>query len=324
MNIGSLFSGIGGLDLGLEQAGHTVMWQCEKDKAARTVLREHWPKIRCYEDVHDVKGNVQPIDLLAGGFPCQDVSVAGKRKGLAGARSGLWFEFERILGELGPEWTLIENVPGLLTSNGGRDFAVVLRGLGQLGYRSAWRVLDSQYFGVPQRRRRLFVVGHRGDGRAAEILFDEAGGGRHPEKGNREGLDASNYPPLDVSFWNGRAIGQTLDTVIAKKQAMPEKNRFPALVVPAWVPCPVCDDFWCALHGMHADNCPCPPAQDWADAGLLPFNPSVLRFITPLEAERAQGFSDDWTAGQSDTQRYKQLGNAVTVPVAKWIGKRLR
>ena len=176
LSFGSLFSGIGGLDKGLDDAGLECAWQCEIDKAARSVLAKHWPNVPCYEDVKNVRrDNVSAVDLICGGFPCQDVSVAGKRAGLAGERSGLWFEFRRVVEELRPKWVVVENVPGLLSSNGGADFAVILRGLVECGYGVCWRILDAQYFGVAQRRRRVFIVGSLGDGRAAEILFEREG-----------------------------------------------------------------------------------------------------------------------------------------------------
>ncbi len=181
LTFGSLFSGIGGFDLGFEQAGLSCAWQVEIDAAARSVLATHWPNVLRYEDVRHVgRHNLQPVDVICGGFPCQDLSVAGKRAGLAGERSGLWFEFHRILAELEPRWVVIENVPGLLSSHGGRDFAVLLRGLVELRYGVTWRVLDAQYFGVAQRRRRVFLVASLGDGRSAEVLFESAGSIGHP------------------------------------------------------------------------------------------------------------------------------------------------
>ena len=153
----SLFSGVGGLDMGFERAGIETVLQAERDAWCNEVLARHWPETERVTDVRDVQGG-DGIDLIYGGFPCQDVSVAGKRAGLGGERSGLWFEFERILRELRPRWAVIENVPGLLSSNKGRDFAVILDGLEELGYSVGWAVLDAQNFGVPQRRRRVFIV----------------------------------------------------------------------------------------------------------------------------------------------------------------------
>ncbi len=172
---GSLFSGIGGIDLGLDRAGWTCAWQVEIDRECQRVLERHWPDVPRFDDVRSVgAAELAPVDLVCGGFPCQDVSVAGRRAGLAGSRSGLWHEFHRVLAELSPRWVLVENVPGLLSSHDGRDFAGVTGGLVELGYGVAWRVLDAQHFGVPQRRRRVFVVGHLGEpwSAAAEVLLE--------------------------------------------------------------------------------------------------------------------------------------------------------
>ena len=169
LTIGSLFSGIGGLELGLERAGMKVLWQSEIDDDARAVLKQHWPDTHCYEDVRDVK-SAKSIDVICGGFPCQDYSDAGRRSGLAGDRGALWWEMHRVIAECRPTWVIAENVPGIITSRGGRDFLEIVRSLVQLGYGVTWATLDSQYFGVPQRRRRLFIVGHSGGVARPEIL----------------------------------------------------------------------------------------------------------------------------------------------------------
>src|SRR3990167_5769396 len=133
----SLFSGIGGFDLAFERAGFICDTVCEIDKQVQTVLRRHFPHARLIDDVRKVgkeSHERKSIDLICGGFPCQDVSIAGKRAGLAGKRSGLWFEFARIIDELEPQWVVIENVPGLLSSNRGRDFAEIIQWLVKRGY----------------------------------------------------------------------------------------------------------------------------------------------------------------------------------------------
>ena len=171
----SFFSGIGGFDLALDNTGMTCRAQVEKDPKCRNVLAEHWPSanIRRHNDIKDVgRHNLPGANLACGGFPCQGLSNAGKRAGLDDPRSSLFFEFARVIGETRPDWFIIENVPGLFSTNKGEDFVIVLETLTQLGYGVAWRVLDSQYFGVAQRRRRVFIVGHLGDGRAAEVLFE--------------------------------------------------------------------------------------------------------------------------------------------------------
>src|SRR5579883_827391 len=146
MTVGSLFSGIGGFDLGFERAGHKVIWQVEKDKFASEVLKARFPHVQRFDDVRNCgRTNLAPVDIICGGFPCQDLSVAGRREGLAGSRSSLWFEFLRVIGELQPRFAAIENVPGLLSSNDRRDFALILGGLteGIPQIPSRWLWLDS-------------------------------------------------------------------------------------------------------------------------------------------------------------------------------------
>jgi hypothetical protein len=178
--VGSLFSGVGGFDLGLERVGGKVLFQCEADPYRRRVLNRHWPDVPVYPDVCALRGEELPnVDLLCGGFPCQDLSVAGRRAGLAGGRSGLFFEFARLGDELVRPggWLLIENVPGLLSSDSGRDFAVILATLAELGFHDcAWRILDSRFFGVPQRRRRVYILARRARGRRSfEVLLESDG-----------------------------------------------------------------------------------------------------------------------------------------------------
>lgn len=174
LTFGSLFAGIAGFDAGFEAAGLECLWQVEIESDCRSVLARHFPRVDRFEDVRGVgRHNLKPVDIVCGGFPCQDLSVAGKRKGLEGARSGLFYEMVRITDELRPMFLVWENVPGLLSSDGGRDFARVLMALDSIGYSGAWTGLDAQWFGVAQRRRRIFGVFARGDigaARCAEIL----------------------------------------------------------------------------------------------------------------------------------------------------------
>lgn len=167
MNFLSTFAGIGGFDLGLERAGMSCKGQIEIDSNCLNVLSRHFPHATRYHDIRRFScDDIQErIDLICGGFPCQDISVAqrGSRTGLAGERSGLWFEFARLVDEFVPESILLENVPRLLTSNNGRDFATIVSTLVGWGYGICWRILDAQYFGSPGTRRRLFIVGHLGD-----------------------------------------------------------------------------------------------------------------------------------------------------------------
>lgn len=190
--VGSLFSGCGGFDLGFDAAGFDLRWQVEIDPTARDVLARHWPGTARHEDVRAVgKRNLEPVDVVVGGFPCQDLSTAGKRGGFGkGERSVLFFEMARVIRELRPAYVCWENVPGLLTSAEGRDFLAVLVELDRLGFDGGWRTVDAQFFGVPQQRRRVFGVFARrrlGAGRAAEVLALAEGGRRRTPKGRRAG-----------------------------------------------------------------------------------------------------------------------------------------
>lgn len=156
LTIGSLFSGIGGLELGLEWAGlGPVLWQVEKETFCRQVLAKHWPSVERFEDVCEVgAAQLAPVDLICGGFPCQDISSAGKGAGLAGERSGLWREFARIVDELRPRWVVVENV-----ASGARRWVDAVCGeLGQLGYETLPVPLSAEDVGAPYRRARVFIV----------------------------------------------------------------------------------------------------------------------------------------------------------------------
>jgi DNA (cytosine-5)-methyltransferase 1 len=179
MKFVSLFAGVGGFDLGLTRSGHECVGQVEIDKHARAVLDLQFPDVPKHNDVTtaidwaDEIGLTGNIDLVCGGFPCQDLSVAGKRAGLAGARSGLFYDALRFATHTKAKTILLENVPGLLSSNQGRDFGVLLTALAESGYSNLeWRVLDSQFFGVPQRRRRIFIVASVGTEPFRQILAE--------------------------------------------------------------------------------------------------------------------------------------------------------
>lgn len=190
---GGLFSGIGGFSLGFRRAGVPTLWEVEIDPACRAVLRRHQPDATILDDVRAVGAhNLPPVDVISFGSPCQDLSVAGRRKGLDGARSGLFFEATRIIGELHPTYAIWENVPGALSSNAGRDFGAVLDALAECGAVDiCWRMLDAQYFGLAQRRLRLFLVASfRAGVSAAQVLFESEGGGGHPPARGEPGQDA--------------------------------------------------------------------------------------------------------------------------------------
>lgn len=175
LRYGSLFSGIGGIDLGMDMAGFECAWQVEIDDYCRQVLKEHWPEVPKYKDIYNVKGSeVEAVDILCGGFPCQPVSVAGKRGGVDDER-WLWDEFYRLICELRPRWVVAENVTGLFSANSGRAFAGVLRDLAEGGYDAVWDVYPAGGpggVGAPHRRERVFIVAHTNSSKQAEKSRD--------------------------------------------------------------------------------------------------------------------------------------------------------
>ena len=329
-SVGSLFSGIGGFDLGLERAGWSVKWQVENDPYCNKILSRHWPEAARYGDITGVDtDSLERVDLICGGFPCQDLSVAGTRKGLAGERSALFFQVVRIADALRPRWLLVENVPGLLSSNDGRDFGVVVGELAQLGYGLQWRVLDSQHFGVPQRRRRVFIVGHLGAPCPPEVLFEPESLPRHPAPGSGErprvagALAAGAHP----SGFNGQ---DAYDPVVAVRLAQTSGNGWGVTE----------DGTTHTLDGIGGDAIAFrkrtmahgKDAQDETRerskrANVLTVDQRPTTVIgTPADPSRVRvtpGISDWLDPDEPDSPRYRALGNAVTVPVIEWIGHRL-
>ncbi len=378
LTYGSLFSGIGAFDLGFDRAGLSCAWQAEKDQKARDVLKNHWPDVPKYEDVKNVgRRNLAPVDLICGGFPCQDVSVAGRREGLAGEQSGLWFEFRRIIAELGPQWVVIENVPGLLSSTGGRDMGAIVGGLGELGYWWAYRVLDAQFWGVPQRRRRVFIVASLTKGCPQEVLFERQSSpwdtppsretGAELAKnvaatirsGGKGGIPSARADGVGLTCFAPEASGNTGLNIRNDLSGTLQENQRMAVAFGGNSQGPVSVATSCNAHGRRLDfesetficntfngytggpddndaqgrhivwnNGQGDPNAEISDVSYCingQVNQGVgARRLTPVECERLQGFPDGWTAGLSDSARYRLLGNAVAVPVAEWLGKRLK
>lgn len=157
LTFGSLFAGIGGFDLGFERAGMKCLWQVERNPFSLKVLDEHWPDVKKYHDVKECgKHNLERVDLICGGFPCQDISHLGKREGITGERSGLWKEFHRIICELRPRFVVVENVAALLV----RGLSTVLGDLAEIGYDAEWEMLPAYAFNLPHRRERIFIIAY--------------------------------------------------------------------------------------------------------------------------------------------------------------------
>lgn len=182
LTIGSCFSGIGGIELGLEwTGGFETKWQIENDEYATRVLAKHWPHVKRYGDIRDVSFP-ERVDVITSGFPCQDVSLAGERKGLEGKRSTLWSESFRLICEVKPRWVVAENVPGLLSSDGGRFFGKIIRDLAGGGYRVRWRMLSSCGVGHSHMRYRVFIVAHSSGERRAFSPLMAAGKNGSPRE----------------------------------------------------------------------------------------------------------------------------------------------
>jgi len=353
LTVGSLFAGIGGFDLAASRAGMEVRWCAEINPACRLVLAERFPKVRLYQDVKELSldphdsSSAERVDVLCGGFPCQDVSVAGRRSGLAGERSGLFYEFARLIEEGTPQWVVIENVPGLLSSNRGRDMGAVLGTLGELGYGWAYRVLDAQHFGVAQRRRRVFIVGCLGSGTGAgQVLFEPEGSGGDPPSCRAPGALSATLPETRPAN-GGEGVG-TVQSVAFDQMVAFHPTQDPISSIDISHTMSAGNSQGCATvavayqcHGtnvgpmgtLRAGNGHLTGGVPFVEASSLP--PSVLtsmvvRRLTPTECERLQGFDDDWTdvpdadgKPMPDSARYRMLGNAVAVPVAGWVLERL-
>ena len=361
MKVGSLFAGIGGFDLGFERAGFELAWSVEIDPHCRKVLQKHFPNAKIYSDIKQVKvEELEKVDIICGGFPCQDLSVAGKRKGLAGERSGLFYEAIRLVRELDPKFLILENVPGLLSSNSGRDFAAVLREVDQ-GWSCkeiGWRILDSQFFGVPQRRKRIFIVASSRNGGAEQVLAlsESVSGDSKTSKEKRKDLTANlTSDSSKTVWWDGGERADCITTTGLSKQHMePDKRRMPAVLEPIpydlfQITAPINRQSrqpGDPCHTLAASNAPHAAiavrlaqttANGWGVNEATSYtldtasvqavcteDNMIIRRLTPVECERLQGFPDNWTEGQADTIRYKQMGNAVTVNVANWLANNVK
>mgnify|MGYP003334990707 FL=1 len=334
MRVVSLFAGIGGFDLGFTQAGMEVVAHVERDMKCRKLLAAKFPDAAMLDDVCTAGfGNLPDCDVLAGGWPCQDLSQAGKRAGLAGARSGLFYEYARIAYELQPTFLVWENVPGLLTSDDGRDMLRVVMELQRIGYRGGWRTIDAQFLGVAQRRRRVFGVFTRidsGAARCAEILSLQEGVRGHPapRREAREEIagtiggssQSGGFRTTDLDNSGAFVVG-TL-TQGAHPGSYNGQDAYTGQLVPVAFSCKDyggdCGEMSPTLRAMgHLHSHMNGGGQVAIASGL------AVRRLTPLEWERLQGFPDGWTEGFSDSTRYKMLGNAIAVLVARWIASRM-
>lgn len=284
LTVGSLFSGIGGLDLGLERAGMQIKWQVELDPYCNRVLAKHWPDVPRFGDVREVGAhNLPPVDLLCGGFPCQDVSLAGKRAGLDGERSGLWSEFSRLIRVLRPRYALIENVPGLFTAG----FGTVLGDLAALGFDAEWLCLRASDFGAPHKRERVFIVAIRRDG------MDDTLRRRHGEQ------DAEVRAGWDSALDAGGPVADSAGLGWREGRAEPGiRERRP--------------------HTGES-GVPFPPGPRDAEGWR-----AYLQEYPTLEPSFCRGADGlPHRLERNRVKRLKALGNTVVPQVAEWLGRRI-
>ena len=318
MKYGSVCSGIEAATVAWHPLGWQPQFFSEIEKFPCKVLQHHFPSVPNLGDMTKFKEWPDVgIDLLVGGTPCQAFSVAGLRQGLADPRGNLALVYLGVVDKYRPRWVVWENVPGVLSSSGGRDFGAFLGALGELGYGWAYRVLDAQHFGVPQRRRRVFVVGHLGDWRGpAAVLFErpsvpgsaEPGGKERPTTSalTKNGIGVSGADDNQAQAGHlVTCINFTLNCVDRHAVSVSLRGRDGGATAE------ISGEIATALRA----------SQGGGDKAHVLTD--VVRRLTPRECERLQGFPDDWTAipGASDSARYKAIGNSMAVPCMRWIGE---
>jgi len=311
-----LFAGIGGFRLGMERAGHECIGSCEWDKHARETYKKNFGSYPEYDDAKDLHPQSLPyFDVLCAGFPCQAFSIAGKRLGFEDTRGTIFFEIARIAKEKRPPYLFLENVKGLLSHDKGRTFDTIISTLDEMGYDAEWQVLNSKYF-VPQNRERIFIVGHLRDRSSRKVFplgdFDEISDKKKlTQIGN---IDTKGHNSLWGRVYDPNFIGPSLN---ANGGGMGAKTVL--FAIPTLTP----DRLEKRQMGRRfkEDGEPAFTVNTQDRHGV--YDGIKIRKLTPTECERLQGFPDDWTIG-SDTQRYKQCGNAVTVDVVEYIAKELR
>lgn len=360
MRYASVCDGIGAAHVAWQPLGWECAWTSEVEPFPAAVVDHHW-KFKNLGDMtkltEGMLNDCCPIDLLVGGTPCQSFSVAGLRRGLDDPRGNLALRFTQLVGVLRPTWVVWENVPGVLSSAGGRDFGTFLGALAELGYGFAYRVLDAQWFGVAQRRRRVFVVAHARDWRcAAAVLFEpESLFGNPPTRREaRQGVaispalraransshreDSQAYVP-DISpalkardfkgpSSDGDGDGATLVPIAFKENMSTpswgvdhsetlQAENFHAVAYG-------CDDTTGTIRSNTRNN-----SDPRTEAAMHIMHGMAVRRLTPKECHRLQGFPDGYCdityrgKPAADGPQYKALGNSMAVPVMAWIGKRV-
>ena len=318
----SLFSGCGGFDLALENTGHKIIGACEIDKHARSVYAGHF-KHHVWHDATELDPkNIPQFDLLVAGFPCQTFSLAGKRLGFQESRGTLFFEIIRIAREKRPRLLLLENVKGLLYHDNGKTFEIILSSLDAIGYNAEWQCINTKYF-LPQNRERVFIICYLRGTPAPKVFpipesdrLNDGPQGKTSSKRSR--VRDENYTGTigTISATYNKGLGRTMI-------ATPTTPTTPC--IPVHTP----NYLTKKQNGRVIKEHDEPSFTITASQRQGVYDGNTIRKLTPLECERLQGLPDNWTRygadglAISDEQRYKMIGNAVSVPVVEFILSRL-
>ena len=345
MNHLDLFSGVGGFSLGLKRAGIEVGWHgfSDIDKHANKVFKRRFPNAEELGSITDINPRKLPrIDLITFGFPCQDLSLANrKRGGLQANRSGLFFEAMRIIRVKKPKYFIFENVKGLFSSNEGKDFDIILRSIAECGYDGQWQLCNTRFF-LPQNRERIYFVGHvRGECRPKVFPIGEG------SSKNKKAQKINNNPQYARTITTAHAHGTAKHMSYIKEKTglqqigtIGKDSEATRVYDPNGIARTIKNGGGMGaktgLYRVEDVNLIAKKRKHDTPKEINAYlkkhknrtikaieKENKIRRLTPVECERLQGFPDGWTDGQSDTQRYKQCGNAVTVNVVEAIYRRL-
>lgn len=348
----SICSGIEAASVAWHDLGFDCVGVSEIDKFPSEVLKYHYPHIPNLGDMTKFKewNDDLAFDLLVGGTPCQSFSVAGLRKGMDDPRGNLALTYVAIAEKYKPRWFVWENVPGVLSSNGGKDFSSFLTAMAEIGYGICYRVLDAQFFGVPQRRRRVFVVGYLGDWRpATAVLFEPSSVFGNTPKGRKARKETAASAETSPRGNKRQAVPYDLYQITApiNRQNREAGDPCHTLAKDNAAHASIVEIKESNVYENHPADSQVKQMGDishtvsarWGTGGgNVPFvrqaeNTMRVRRLTPIECERLQGFPDNWTQipyGKKlkeqcpDGHRYKALGNSMAVPVMRWIGRRIK
>ena len=347
LTLGSLFDGIGGWLLAARHAGVTPVWSSEIEAFPLSVTERHFPGVKQLGDITKIDPDeIEPVDIICAGSPCQGLSVSGKRKGLDDERSGLFRTATEIIRRMRertegqyPRFFVWENVPGAFSTNKGADFRAVLEEIGQTEIpmppngkwanagmvecedcQIAWRVLDAQHWGVSQRRRRIFLVADFTGQRASEILFESEGvrGDFTTSTGTREGTTGGTADCARIAVYDMTHADEVMRPV--KDDIVPTLN---ARMGTGGNQVPVAHIYGAQSFSDYSRGTAATLSVGGGNRRNLAASSSIVRRLTPTECERLQGLPDGYTEGGSDTARYKALGNGMAQPCADYVIERI-